>query len=382
MKTLARCLLLVLVGCFEPRDEIGAPDAGVSPTGKWVAVGTPTTNAHRYNQSATVLRDGRVLAAGGETWDLSSSGVGTSTVNAGAEIFDPASRLWTPTGSLLHARGAHRATLLKDGRVLVTGGESVPFSEWTALDSAELYDPISGTWRMTAPMAKPRLNHAQLLLPDGRVFVAGGSSGSVEQVPPVSTTLATVEVFDPSSETWSSWAPLPQAEPFVAALLMGDGRPLIVGSFEAEVYDPSVGSQPPPPTVHPYQTPPSYAPWEGVPCGGPFELGTGLSDGTAHLLAGQTSFVLEPTRPLDCRSLLGPATALPSPVMSVGLADGLVLFIVGAIDASLLHAQTGAFTALPQRIYPRGTPNVLLLHDGSVLVTGGADVPSELLEWD
>jgi hypothetical protein len=252
------CVMWVLAGCLSPREET---------RGTWVVAGTPTTNAHRYNQSATVLRDGRVLAAGGETWDFSTPSWGASTVHAGAETFDPASRLWTPTGSLNVARGGHRATLLADGRVLVTGGESVPFSEWTALASAELYDPVAGTWRPTAPMASARVNHAQVLLADGRVMVAGGTSATVGAVPTGPLWLASVEVFDPSTETWTTWAPLSQAEPTADALRMGDGRPLITGLFHAEVYDPAVGSQPPPAKAPPYRSQPSYAPQEGLPCG-------------------------------------------------------------------------------------------------------------------
>jgi hypothetical protein len=367
------CVMWVLAGCLSPRAET---------SGTWVVAGTPTTSAHRYNQSATVLSDGRVLAAGGETWDFSTPSWG-GTVKVGAETFDPASRLWTPTGSLNVARGGHRATLLSDGRVLVTGGESVPFSEWTALASAELYDPVAGTWRATAPMASARVNHAQVLLADGRVMVAGGTSATVGAVPTGPLWLATVEVFDPSTETWTTWAPLSQAEPTADALRMGDGRPLITGLFHAEVYDPLVGSQPAPAAVDPYRSPPPYAPQEGLPCGDPgVELATALADGSAHLLALQTSFVVDPTRPLNCRSLLGPPAALKGSVVSVGLPDGGVFFSYGQLDATVLDTTTGDMTALPPRLFARGAPHVLLLHDGSVFVTGGADAPSELFEWN
>lgn len=377
-------MLVLLVGCSGPLVAANGPDAGsdLAVHAHWAVVGTQTTNAHRYNQSATVLSDGRVLVAGGEAWDLSaSSSPGTGTVRAGAETFDPATRVWTPTGSLRIARGSHRATLLADGRVLVTGGENVPHSSWTALDSAEIYDPSNATWRLTTPMTRSRMNHAQVLLADGRVLVAGGTRGA-DRVPVVDEYLATVEVFDPATETWTTWASLSEIEPRADALRLGDGRVLITGLFHAEIYDPSIGSQPPPPPASPYSAPRPYQPQQEVTCGEPgVGHATGLETGSAHILSLQMSFVVDPTDPVNCRSLLGPPAVMTGPLASVALPNGLVLFTFGTRDASLLDPETGVFTSIAPRIYPRGRSHLLLLHDGRVLVTGGDDVPSEILEW-
>lgn len=391
MKTIAGWLLLLMVGCSNSLESsVGAPldpPDGSAPAlqAHWVGAGTQTTNAHQVGQTATLLSDGRVLAAGGETRVHSTPFVqGQSTVHSGAEIFDPATRAWAPTGSLQIARGMHRATLLADGRVLVTGGENVPLSAWSELDSAEIYDPSTGTWRATTPMACARANHAQVRLLDGRVLVAGGTDWNTALHPPSPDCVSSVEVFDPATETWSSWAPLSahesEHEPRADALLLGDGRVLITAQFHDEIYDPSIGSQPPPPPAPVYSPQPDYQPSQPVFCGWPrVQHATALESGSAHILSFRSSFILEPTG--SCRSLLGPSEVMTGPVASVQLPSGLILFTFGEREVSLLDPETGIVTPIAPRIYPRGTSHLISLRDGSVLVTGGDGVPSEILEW-
>ena len=99
---------------------------------------------------------------------------------------------WTATTSMSVARCNHTATLLLDGKVLVTGGYT-GYGQ-TALASTELYDPVSLTWSKAADMATPRYNHTATLLPNGKVLIVGGTN----------PTLTSAELYDPGTNSWSS----------------------------------------------------------------------------------------------------------------------------------------------------------------------------------
>jgi len=102
-----------------------------------------------------------VLVAGG----VSASGRYLAT----AELYDPASRTWTTTGSLRGRRCCHTATLLPNGNVLVAGG-----SRDLPIAGAELYHPVSGTWTAADSLDTARLIHMATLLRNVKVVVAGG----------------------------------------------------------------------------------------------------------------------------------------------------------------------------------------------------------------
>ena len=115
--------------------------------------------------SATLLPDGRVLVAGGGSATLGGA-------LAAAQLYDPATGVWTATGSLMAARMRYPSgTLLPNGLVLVSGGKG---SSGGALTSAELYDPATGVWTQTGSMTFARFRHSQTLLLNGLVLVAGG----------------------------------------------------------------------------------------------------------------------------------------------------------------------------------------------------------------
>src|ERR671926_361150 len=90
-----------------------------------------------------------------------------------AELYDPQSGRWRPTGSLTATRAGHTATLLADGSVLVVGS-----TERTAATTAEVYDPVAGTWRAVGSMSDGRFDHTMTLLPNGNVLVVGGRCDS------------------------------------------------------------------------------------------------------------------------------------------------------------------------------------------------------------
>jgi hypothetical protein len=132
---------------------------------------------HRSGQTATLLSDGRVLIAGGRGRNMS----GDFTL-ASAELYDPLSGTFSSTGSMTVPGEGQTATPLHDGRVLVAGDTN---------DSAELYDPRTGGFTATGPMTTSRFAYAAALLADGRVLLTGGN------VPTSNSILASAELFEP-----------------------------------------------------------------------------------------------------------------------------------------------------------------------------------------
>lgn len=193
------------------------------------ATGKFTTIAHmktgRGRPEATLLRDGNVLVTGG---GADSDGPGSTIMSA--EIFDATTLKFRPTGSMHHARIAHTATLLSDGRVLIAGGRG---SEVNA--TAEIYDPKSGAFQETGRMTTARYKHTAGLLSDGRVLLAGGSDERDWH-----GILSSAEIYDPQRGMFTSTASLHDARFKLpaAAVRLRSGRMLIAGgSPQAEVYD-------------------------------------------------------------------------------------------------------------------------------------------------
>ena len=111
-----------------------------------------------------------------------------------AEIYDVNSKAWTSVNPMKYTRKEHTATLLNDGRVLVVGGKSSRNSS-DILNSVEIYTPATGLWSDAAPMLSKRYTHAATLLPDGRVLVTGGTNSDGR--------LNTAEIYDPVSNKWT-----------------------------------------------------------------------------------------------------------------------------------------------------------------------------------
>jgi len=205
-------------------------------SGTWTATGSlsPGTSEH----TATLLPNGKVLVAGGVNGDIFEFG----SILANAELYDPTSGTWTATGSLGAARGEHTATLLPNGKVLVAGGVS---NSYSFLVNAELYDPASGTWTATGSLGAARSDHTATLLPNGKVLVAGGFNGNLD----TGFNLASAELYDPASGTWTATGSLGAARSDHTATLLPNGKVLVAGGFNdsnrlasAELYDPASGT--------------------------------------------------------------------------------------------------------------------------------------------
>jgi hypothetical protein len=209
--------------------------------GTWSTTGAMTSS--RFVHTATLLPDGRVLAAGGRT---SQGGPALSS----AELYDPKTGTWAPTAPMSVDRFAHTATRLPDGRVLVAGGFSAGLTtnDQPNLDTAEIYDPATGTWSPTGSMGTRRALHLAILLRDGTVLVAGGRT--CNGPPPTACnstfTTATAELYDPATGIWTPTGSLSISHHTAGITLLPDGRAFLPGGFPsagagtvAEAYDPA-----------------------------------------------------------------------------------------------------------------------------------------------
>lgn len=104
------------------------------------------------------------------------------------------------TGTMKQARTGHTATLLNDGRVLITGGY-LTGSTTTVANTAELYDPVTGTFSSAGNMSSARVEHSATLLPNNTVLIAGGTSSGFSN-----SGLATAETFDPTTNAFTATA--------------------------------------------------------------------------------------------------------------------------------------------------------------------------------
>lgn len=200
----------------------------------WTVTGSLSTG--RTVHTATLLADGRVLVTGGQTLDTPQS-------LRSSELFNPTTGTWTASGNLTTARANHFAIRLQNGRVLVVGGTEGT----TRLASAEIYDPSTGVWTATGSMVTPRHLHTAVLLNDGRVLVIGGS-GSSGSLDPLSST----ELYNPATGQWATAGSMTVARAGHTALLLGNGKILVAGGAagtfaspqlhaSAELYEPSTG---------------------------------------------------------------------------------------------------------------------------------------------
>jgi N-acetylneuraminic acid mutarotase len=137
----------------------------------------------------------------------------------------------------------HTATLLPSGKVLVAGGLDASFPS-SSLASAELYDPTTNAWSPAASMIGARARHTATLLPDGRVLVVGGLSVALRQGGLWPSQATGAEIYDPKANRWSGTAPMALYRLDQTATLLSDGRVLVAGgqdgliSFDdVEIYD-------------------------------------------------------------------------------------------------------------------------------------------------
>ena len=197
------------------------------PTGTWKPWNP--MGSDRSGAASVLLPDGRVLITGGSD---------TNGALASVEVFSTAGSF--SSGQSMHAaRSAHTATVLQDGRVLVTGGTTAGGG---FTNTAETYDPSSDLWTLlSATLLDARSGQTASLLPDGRVLIAGGQNSTGP--------LNTVEVFDPSNNSFSNVGVMTSPRINHSAAELSDGRVLFIGGSDGtnalnsvDIFDPSSGA--------------------------------------------------------------------------------------------------------------------------------------------
>jgi hypothetical protein len=231
-----------------------------------------------------------------------------------------------PLGDMRVARASHTATALPDGRVLVAGGFSGSGGEDAPYAATEIFDPAAGTFAAGPAMHEARIGHSATTLRDGRVLLVGGWTGRYRAT-------AGAELFDPRTTRFSPAGALAAPRADHSATLLADGRVLVAGGYDArlnalataEIYDPATNRFTP--------------------------TGAMVLPRGAHTA----------TRLADDRVLLvgGGAGRYPNQTMQ-GVAE-------------LFDPARGTFTAAARMLVPRHKHAAARLPDGSVLIVGGSD---------
>lgn len=368
----AALAMMMLVGCNERKVLV---DGGLgndltflasaeifdSSLGQFIP-STASMSTGRAGHSATVLADGRVLIVGGQNPGALQS----------AEIYEPANDRFSPTGTMNHIHIAHTATLLDPaivsgplgGTVLIAGGD-----QFSTAGTAELFNPQSGTFVPTGNMTSPRFQHTAVLISycgcsaDGKVLVVGGYDNGYN-------VLASAELYDPATQRFTATGSMTTGRFRHTATLLADGRVLIAGgafSFgskdginpslaNAEIYDPKTGRF----TVAGPMTSARTA-----------HAATLLADGTVLLTGGQDNHFLI----VDSAELFDPKTnsfqalsascnSNPPPAgcmsvsrdfhLSVRLDDGRVLIAGGSNNEGTANSTAEIYDPASKRFTPTG----------------------------
>ncbi|CAF4751815.1 unnamed protein product, partial [Rotaria sp. Silwood2] len=176
-------------------------------------------NYARRWHTATVLKNGKVLIAGG---------IGIDGYLDSAELYDPPTRTWSIVDSMSSTRHMHTASLLPNGKVLIVGGHTYINDTSYSLNTAELYDPITNTWKNTGNMNYGREEHTASLLPNGKILITGGYSVSGQRF------LKSAELYDPATETWTITGNMNYTRQSQSASVLKNGKVLVAGGFNNE----------------------------------------------------------------------------------------------------------------------------------------------------
>ena len=347
-----------------------------TPAPKFVATGS--MHVPRFGASATLLANGKVLIAGGYADD--------DNVLASAELYDPSTGKFTMTGSMITARGGPIATLLRDGRVLIAGGagcrdvKTCASHDLNQLPSAEIYNPNTGKFSPTGSMSFGRGGGNATLLRDGRVLLAADSVDGLS-----------AELYNPDSGKFTDTGSVMGYYYSATATLLPNGKVLIAGDLgrpAAELFDPATGKFAP----ITYTLPPgaaASAKRDGSSLAP--QTATLLKDGRVLLSGPDYLETYTPaTGAFAPASFASPSGPWYNPTATL-LNDGDVLYAGGsvvpqnpdlwipAVASAGLYDPVSGFQFISSMHAARYNQTATLLPNGSVLIAGGKDIDGDAL---
>ncbi len=321
--------------------------------------------AKGFSKADTLRLDPITLAQWKEAVEFASVGVDPRKIPVAAGLLKP-------VGPMIAARQSHTATLLQDGKVLIAGGSN----RVVVLASAELFDPVTGSFSDTGSMTTPRGGHEATLLDNGKVLITGGL-GERENY------LASAELYDSATRRFEPAGEMKIARVSHRATLLANGKVLITGGLSpdwpqqklAEIYDPATGAFSPagemavPRADHTATLLPD----------GQVLLGAGSTGRSINAAVTQTAELFEPVT--NRFTATGSLSVPRHKHAAVRLRDGKVLVIGGADtrlrgfynSAELYNPETGLFSATGSMSAARYKIRdaAVLLDDGRVLIAGG-----------
>lgn len=343
---------VLLVGGLQAPAERLEPGAA-----QWVRTGAHAQPTRAF-PTATLLRDGRVLLAGG--WNVAS-------YFAGTELYDPATDQWTAGPTMSRARALATAAVLPDGRVLIVGGGDAN----GPLADCEVFDPQTNQFSSFPSLQTGRYEATLTVLDNGGLVVTGGEVGAGTQP------IASAEYFDPDLRQWVSLPSMSSARALHTASLLPDGRLFVAGGYGSSLFGASVGTA--------EVLDPGSRTWSApLPLEVARQMHTAVvtSRGDVALMGGlvngqQTAIIeVHQLRTTSWHSRAALPSLATQPVVSL-LDDGRVLSAGGlqagapTADVALFKPGTGWASAPPLQ-HARSGHSSTLLPSGEVLVVGGA----------
>jgi len=336
---------------------------------------TPTGNVRhlRVFHTATLLADGRALVAGGDSGEAYCYS-GTDS----AELYDPVAGSFALAENMTVARYAQTSTLLQNGKVLVAGGFSVApdsclFDFPPPLNSAELYDPSNDSFAPTGNLAGERGGHTATPLKDNTVLIAGGGKSGGDRSPFLGDGLSTAEIYDPATGVFTSTGSMATGRVGQTATLLASGEVLIAGGVASALSGPVATAELYDPATK------AFIPTGNMTTPRAGQTATVLQDGRVLIIGGridQTSLAA------DTAEIYDPATHtfVAAGSMSVGrwahtatlLPNGTVLVVGGGtLIAEIYDVSTGLFYPSALTEVERSGHSATLLQNGKVIVIGG-----------